>query len=311
MPVVLGFRPDDSIVLVTSGAEHRPFHARIDLPDDPADLGVVAEHLARAAHANGAEGALVVVYTHDTALALEAARVLRAVLHRHGIGVPLALRADGDHYADLDDPTSAVRPYDLTAHPITAEAVYDGRLMHTSRQGLVDSLVSGDPDAVEQVYVATRDAQAALLARESDPPGFLEQCVEREALAMLDVVRQAIREDRRLAAPDLARLLAVLTFDGAGDRFWDDLGRLGARKHVAFWTDVVRRSHVDHVDHPAALLAFAAWMHGDGALAWCAIDRCREKDPDNALAALVATALLNAVPPEVWESAGSPHLPTG
>ena len=50
---------------------------------------------------------------------------------------------------------------------------------------------------------------------------------------------------------------------------------------------------------PAALLAFAAWQAGDGALAWCAVDRCLEADPDYSLAGLVAELLTAAVPPRV------------
>ena len=51
----------------------------------------------------------------------------------------------------------------------------------------------------------------------------------------------------------------------------------------------------------ATLLAFAAWLSGDGALAWCALDRARTADPDYSMAALVERALTCAVPPSSWE----------
>ena len=51
----------------------------------------------------------------------------------------------------------------------------------------------------------------------------------------------------------------------------------------------------------AALLAWAAWQSGDGALAWCALDRCDEVDPAYGLSALIAEALERAVPPSVWD----------
>ena len=60
---------------------------------------------------------------------------------------------------------------------------------------------------------------------------------------------------------------------------------------------LVRRSPRDLLPGPASLLAFAAWQHGDGALAWCAIDRCLEVDPDYSLAHYVAEVLNHAVPP--------------
>ena len=47
--------------------------------------------------------------------------------------------------------------------------------------------------------------------------------------------------------------------------------------------------------------ALAAWLSGQGALAWCAIDRCRESDSDYGLAGLLAELLAHAVPPSAWE----------
>ena len=58
-----------------------------------------------------------------------------------------------------------------------------------------------------------------------------------------------------------------------------------------------------------SLLAFAAWHHGDGALAWCAIDRCLDVDPDYSMAHCVAQILTGAVPPSVWEPIPEDELP--
>ena len=71
--------------------------------------------------------------------------------------------------------------------------------------------------------------------------------------------------------------------------------RAVAPAHVGFWTDVVRRAPDDLLAAPAALLAFAAWLAGHGALAWCAVDRCQAVQPDYALAARVAGLLVDAV----------------
>ena len=58
------------------------------------------------------------------------------------------------------------------------------------------------------------------------------------------------------------------------------------------------------VPAPAALLAFAAWQAGHGALAWCAVDRCEEVDAAYSLARMVARILEDAVPPTAWEGVG-------
>jgi hypothetical protein len=61
------------------------------------------------------------------------------------------------------------------------------------------------------------------------------------------------------------------------------------------------RQSPEHLVAPAAgLLAFAAWLSGDGALAWCAVERSLGADPDHTLAKLVARALEEAIPPTEW-----------
>ena len=61
----------------------------------------------------------------------------------------------------------------------------------------------------------------------------------------------------------------------------------------------------------AGLLAFAAWLSGDGALAWCAVERCLAADPDHTLAHLVARALEQAVPPSEWSPPSRPRRYAG
>ena len=72
---------------------------------------------------------------------------------------------------------------------------------------------------------------------------------------------------------------------------------------MRLWTDLVRRAPDGLVSGAAGVLAFAAWTQGDGALAWCAVDRCFEDEPDHSLGRLVAEALERATPPiEDWEA---------
>ncbi len=53
-------------------------------------------------------------------------------------------------------------------------------------------------------------------------------------------------------------------------------------------------------------MALAAWVVGDGALAWCAVDRGTEVDPEHPGCLMVADLLQRAVPPERWEVSRSP-----
>jgi hypothetical protein len=98
----------------------------------------------------------------------------------------------------------------------------------------------------------------------------------------------------------VARLLAAVGRPGPRAAVQALVTRAGAPAHVGFWTDVVRRAPDDLLATPAALLAFAAWLAGHGALAWCAVDRCRAVQPDHVLGARVAGLLEDAVAPHEW-----------
>jgi hypothetical protein len=87
---------------------------------------------------------------------------------------------------------------------------------------------------------------------------------------------------------------------GVRDAAWGSMTRDDAPRHVELWTDAVQRSPDDLVGAPSAVLGVAAWLAGNGALAWCAVDRCVESEPDSSLAALVGDLLSHAVPPSSW-----------
>ena len=108
---------------------------------------------------------------------------------------------------------------------------------------------------------------------------------------------------RRLTGWSLrARLVAAVVHVDVRDVAWAEMSRDDANAHVDLWRDVVRRTPLDLSAAPAALLGFAAWLGGDGALAWCAVDRCQEAEPDYTMAALLTDALASATDPARWEN---------
>ena len=85
------------------------------------------------------------------------------------------------------------------------------------------------------------------------------------------------------------------------DVAWAEMTHANAGAHVDLWRDVVRRTPLELRAPAAALLGFAAWLSGDGALAWCAVERAQEAEPGYGLASLLTQVLAGALPPSSWE----------
>jgi hypothetical protein len=77
-----------------------------------------------------------------------------------------------------------------------------------------------------------------------------------------------------------------------------------SRDHLRVWVALLRGAPDVAVPDAAAVTAFCAWQSGDGALAWCALDRCFGIDPQHRLGTCLAECLVRAVPPTAWEERG-------
>lgn len=311
VPCLMGFHPEDSVVLVTVGNAAHPLHARMDLPTDADEALFTAEYLTNVAVRNDVRCAVVVVYTDDECLGEEAGSALGKTLAAAGIAVPLAIRADGSRWwcllEDCDRPQCRPdgTPYDISGHPLIADAVLDGRVLLRSREELRDSLVGNDPEDSEAVSRAADDALDVFQHAVRHPLGPAAPAAARAHLVqegqwLVERVRRFVCDGERLTAEEVGRLLVSVISIEVRDVAWAEMTRQNASRHVDLWRDVVRRAPGDLLAAPAALLGFAAWLSGDGALAWCAVDRCQEADPDYTMAGLLSDALTRAVPPSTW-----------
>lgn len=318
VPGLLGFHPWDSAVLMTVGAATHPCHARIDLPVDPDDVDGVAAELVQVARQVGADRVALVVYTHDAEMADLLAVTLDAELTAIGVSVPVAIRADGERWFPLEgwlgSDTGEGTPYDVSTHPITVESVVEGRVVHGSREALRDSLVGTDLDEIEAATDAMEIALARMEAAGRHPlgpenPAALRAYLVQEGRWVQHRIRRFVQDRQRLDTHDLGRLLVAMVRIDVRDVAWTEITREDAQAHVDLWADVVRRSPHAALPAPASLLGFAAWLAGDGALAWCAVDRAHEADPSYSLASLVAQTLACALPPSAWAPMRAEALP--
>lgn len=309
VPYLLGFHPADSVVLLTFGPGEA-FHARVDLPDSPVGQQEVVTMLAGVAGQHRVGRAAVLLYTGDPASAHSFHDLVVPALLAAGTEVIDVIRVGPDRFhsaCDVDDPGTA---YDLSTHPFTAEQVLEGKVTHRSRADLAATL-----DVVD-----TADARAVAEAadRFDDELHGVAQFVQvlrlrRELADHGRWVRRTIRRHVRLGTPlsvdDAGRLLLLMSLVQVRDVAWAEMSRPAARRHVELWRDLLRRCPADLVPPAASLLAFAAWLAGDGALAWCALDRSAEVDPEYSLADCVAGLLEHAVPPSVWTPLTDADLP--
>jgi hypothetical protein len=303
VPCVLGFHPQDSLVMLTFSADGKAFHARVDLPDEPELLPELCAVLLQAVVRNRVDRVALVAYTADATLAIGVLEAVHDAFDAEDIDVIEMLRADGARWfpmrAGLPRQLYAGVPYDNSSHPFSAESVLAGRVTHRSRQELAATLES-DPDAVAE-------AQEALRGRAGRLPSAQ---LPAEARWLWTTVRSHVADGTPLSVEGLARLVAACRDRELRDVAWSLITRETASRHVDLWRDVVRRCPVAWAAAPAGLLAFACWLSGQGALAWCALDLCREADPDYSMADRITDVLDAALPPHVWEGPDTSLLPS-
>src|SRR5690606_31532251 len=109
--------------------------------------------------------------------------------------------------------------------------------------------------------------------------------VEPEAAWASDVVQRHVAARTLPTGVELARLLRALRLEETQEHLVCAVTRPTARAHA---------------DPAAGLLALAAWVAGDGALAWCAVDRVGEAPGRSAVSDFVTAMLQKAVPPSAW-----------
>lgn len=305
VPCVLGFHPENSMVMLTFGADSGDgagFQARVDLPPDASEVPAMVEALAAPARHHGIRRAVLLLYCPDGPPARlrvgeQALLALHDALDEADIDVLEMLRANGRRWFPMRPgspraPRHGI-PYDAQSHPFVAQSVLAGQVTHGSRAELAATLAPV-PDAGEHRL-------AGLVQHHLDELPERQLAAERRWVDR--AVRDATARPAGAAGPDdevAARLLAACTDLVLRDVAWAVMERAGADRHVELWRDLVRRAPVAVRAAPAGLLAFAAWLAGQGALAWCAVDRCREADPEHSMVTTMTMLLERAVSPEEW-----------
>lgn len=301
VPLLMGFTPTNSLVFVS--VQGCQMHARIDHPRTADEFEVAADQMVTAMSRNGVGACLLVSYVDDGEQATGARESFVRQAERAGIVVIDHLWVSDGRWRQ-PGPGGVFQPvegvlFDVSTHPLTLASVVEGvRKPLSSREALAATLTC-TPDAVE--------AWEAALVRLAGLDGPL--ALAEEGRWVQERVRAFRADGARLDVDEAARVLAALERIELRDVVWAAVTRETARSMVDLLADLLRRSQPEAVVAVASLLGFAAWQAGDGALAWCAVDRATAVDPGYGLAMLVGHALTIAMPPSTWDGIDPEALP--
>ena len=295
VPYLLGFVPQDSLVLLVTRGGRVEVTARADLTDvQPTGQ---AEHLIDRIWGRFPDAdAFLVAYTDSPEQGWGILRRCTEHLPAAADSQSMLISADTWHG---EDGTSG--PVDR-AGSIAAQAVYAGMSVSRSRADLEATFTS--PDHSQELDKAL-SAAAARLPATTDTAKIVART--RSLLGQYLAAANSV-EDRpaviRMPVEDAAQL-AMLGRSSAGrDTALLSITRANAERHFEMWRAVVNRVPDSYAEAAAYLAGMAAWVTGDGAAANVALNRSlriAERAGAEPLAGLLDGLIDHVVPPTAWE----------
>jgi hypothetical protein len=296
IPAILGFVPEESLVLIGVDDGELGGILRADLP---AVLHDALNHVAEVAAAP-APDAVIAVIVSETADCRgcrddfrDLARLLAAELGEHGVDLLAAHVVDrvaaGGRWYCADGCGSAGVVDDPTASPLAVAAVLDGRRLYAARADL------------EQVVAPVGEMVAAVAAHLTDaaqPPAAQRP----DAHARRDVLDVLAAAGRIAGGADLTpEEHAQLGYALSDPRVRDTLYALAvgecADAAEALWATLARGLPAPWRAEALVLLAFSAYARGDGPLAGVSLDAVLRADTDHRMAGMLDTALQTGMRP--------------
>ncbi|MFT4216887.1 MAG: DUF4192 domain-containing protein [Micropruina sp.] len=251
IPHLLGFHPEESMVLVVIDDGCVQLTARADLGDvgSPGHLELLIDRMLVRWPSGGM---WLVAYTVAEAEGWRLLERARDHLGQTLVGDPICVV--GPYYR-AGDSAGPVFPHDPKASITAVAATVHGLQARPSRAMLAE-LVRPDPRearVVEDVWVRALERVLAI-----DPA--------RRPDELMRALRRALADPAAVRPDDLAWLGLLINDPFARDRAVLSLQRPKAGAWVELWTRVVRACPNGTQDQALAVLALAAWVNGDGGL---------------------------------------------
>ncbi len=301
IPFLIGYHPENSLVLVALKDDTVGMALRVDMPTDIAleSYDLLASHFQREA----ADAALVVAYVDSQTDPEPVLINTSAALLRAGISIKESLIvSDGRYRSMLCHDSECCPPLgspipDIDSSRIAAEHVIAGHPMPFANvSGLVQS-IAALPTAMEERW--QREVQTFWV--ESDSENLLD--LQRDgATAVIDLAGEYTQgrgaEDRELTARVIGRISDIQVRDFA-------LGSHNAETADAYWQmwrELLLIAPRGFVAPIASIFAALAYERGEGALAHKALDRALADDDRYSLALLLRRVFTAGWPPQSFSA---------
>ena len=301
IPFLIGYHPENSLVLVALKDDSVGMAMRVDMPTDiaPESYDLLASHFQREA----ADAALIVAYV-DSQSDPEAVLInTSAALLRAGISIKESLIvSDGRYRSMLCHDSECCSPLgspipDIDSSRIAAEHVIAGHPMPFANvSGLVQS-IAALPSAMEESW----QSEVRTFWIESDSENLID--LQRDgATAVIDLAGEYVQgrgaEDRELAARVIGRISDIQVRDYAlgshneetADAYWQ------------MWRELLLIAPRGFVAPIASIFAALAYERGEGALAHKALDRALADDERYSLALLLRRVFTAGWPPQSFSA---------
>lgn len=298
LPHLLGFHPSESLVLVSlrgSSPRRLGMTMRLDLPADGEIPEELLAHAASLAAKDGATSAFAVIVTAaeegDQLPRVKLVNALRKAFDQAGVELDHAAWTPHTHggqpWRGYDCDCSGTAP-DPRSTELAAATAIQGAVTFNDREELA-GLLDQQPGAT---VLDLRRCVLDQLATQQPDPG------EGHKL-MVAAVGRAAHGELPTTDGEITRLTWALTDFRSRDAVMGILLDERAAAAERLWLELVRATPGKYRAGPAAMLAIAAYLRGDGALAGIALEVALREDPEHSLAGLLHIALTEGVPPEV------------
>jgi len=291
LPVLFGFKPQESLVGVCLDGDTRRFgfRLRIDIPDESGDEDVSAR-VAALLEENPGDAVILIAITERKSRGEVLVQKTAEKMERKHVAV--ALCASQSNWWEIG--AEEAHPWRADPfHESIVRAVREGQVIKADRVEIEREFAPSD-EAIEYVQLE-RWQHSFAVPGEKTPPIGIDQRIEATTQTLDILRRHQIPESSSIGDAVIA-LRNVLV----RDHFWFTIDPENARNELAVWAHLARRVRGPWRCAPLSLAAFSAWQAGDGVRMSIAVEAALREDPRYSMACLLQRVVEQGLGPETW-----------